>query len=194
MSERKENKLSPEIQKLAESVGNFIQYWGFKSIHGKIWTLLFISQEPLSAIELSRQLKVSKTLLSFSMAELLKYQVIQESGKGVKRTVYFRANPDLTAVILNVLKTREKPMMEEIHSACQQLQEKVGQSDYDFKINPHQLQDLGKFITAAQDALGFLMQRTGADFTLLSQFLFISGAFSQELLVKSDSGVLQSVD
>ena len=100
---KKKERLSPELIQLAESIGKFIEYWGFKSIHGRVWALLYLSARPLSSIELSRYLKVSKTLMSFSISVLRKYRVIQDAGKGIKRTQYFEANPDISSVILNVL-------------------------------------------------------------------------------------------
>ena len=114
---RTKENLSPELAALADSIGDFIRYFGFKSIHGRVWTLLFLSKKPLASVDLARRLKVSKTLLSFAIADLLKYRVIEEAGKGIKRTTYYRANPDVSGVILEVLRNRELVLMRKIGRA-----------------------------------------------------------------------------
>jgi two-component system phosphate regulon sensor histidine kinase PhoR len=43
---------SNPLHSLSEQIGDFIQYWGFKKIHGMIWTHLYLSSTPLSAHEL----------------------------------------------------------------------------------------------------------------------------------------------
>lgn len=171
-------KLSPEVMQLAQSIGKFIEYWGFKSIHGKIWALLFLSQEPLSAVELSRKLQVSKTLLSFSISELLEYEVIESVGKGAKRTVFFRANPDLTGVILNVLRRRERPMMSEIESAYIRVQESRSMQKGALKIDAQQMVQLGEWIRAGKSALDSLVLQSDSEFGLLQQFILISALFA----------------
>jgi DNA-binding transcriptional regulator GbsR (MarR family) len=175
---QKKEKLSPEIQNLANRVGQFIEYWGFKSIHGRIWTLLFLSEEPLSSIDISRKLKVSKTLLSFSVAELLKFEVIQEAGKGSKRTIYFRANPNISAVILNVLRMRERPMMAEIHSSFEGVNQISRRAEGDLKVNDAHLQKMGDFISAAKSVLDSLIIHTDPDSELIQQFLLISAVLA----------------
>ena len=176
---KNKDKLSPEVMQLAQSIGNFIEYWGFKAIHGKIWTLLFLSKEPLSAIELSRKLEVSKTLLSFSIAELLEYEVIESVGKGAKRTVFFRANPNLTAVILNVLRRRERPMMSEIEGAFQRLQEVKSIQKGTLLLDSGQLESLGEWIQAGKSALDSLVLQSESDLGLLRQFVLISALLTQ---------------
>ena len=51
-SSKKKPSPYPELDELAEFVGEFIQYWGFKRIHGKIWAHLFLSEVPLDATTL----------------------------------------------------------------------------------------------------------------------------------------------
>jgi DNA-binding transcriptional regulator GbsR (MarR family) len=64
---RKTKKPPPELKQLELSVAQFMQYWGFKKIHGRIWTHLFTSQKPLDSITLMSRLKVSKGLMSLAI-------------------------------------------------------------------------------------------------------------------------------
>jgi DNA-binding transcriptional regulator GbsR (MarR family) len=143
-------QLPAEMRFLADSIGDFIEYFGFKKIHGRIWAHLFLSNEPLAAVELCRRLKVSKTLLSFSIADLLKYEVIQEAGKGPRRTVYYRANPNVAWVILNVLRAREKKMMSDIYGKFLALEKTVDSSAFtQASLSPERVRELGGMIQVA---------------------------------------------
>ncbi len=159
--------IASEIFQLADCVGQFIEYWGFKKIHGKIWTLLYLSQDPLSATELCKRLGVSKTLLSFSVAELLKYKVIEEDSRGPKRTVYYRANADVTSVILNVLRGRERVMLFEIEAA-QSLVKRAPRGD--FRIQASRMAEMQAMTVGARGALEALTE--GND--LISCFAAVS--------------------
>lgn len=149
----KKTPLEKDWFELSEQIGKFMEYWGFKKIHGKIWSYLYLSPMPLAAVTLSERLGVSKTLMSFAMNELLKYEVIIEAAKGPKRTVYYEANPDLSAVILNVLQKRELQMMHAIQSAYQQL----AQQDTSTFTDPQHLKNLGEFIETATQVLEFCL-------------------------------------
>ncbi len=159
-----------EILQLADRIGQFIEFWGFKKIHGKIWTLLYLSQDPLSATDICKRLNVSKTLLSFSISELLEYQVIQEDSKGPKRTIYYRANEDVTSVVLNVLRGRERPLLEEVLIAHAAVKKTAKNDKSDFKLKTTRLTDLEGMITAAVTALEALTLIIPNDSNLTDRF------------------------
>jgi hypothetical protein len=167
------SELSPGLDQLAFGIGKFIQYWGFKEIHGRIWTLLYLSPEPLSAVDLSRKLRVSKTLLSFSIAELLRYDVIVEAGKGTKRTLFFRANPQITSVIVRVLISREKPLMEALGHAF------AGMDPADRQIDLSQLKKLGRLIHSAQAVLHGLIVSGSAGLELVDRLSRVATALKK---------------
>lgn len=100
-------KLPVEIYKLEEAVGDFMQYWGFKKIHGRIWVHLYTAAAPLDTEELMSRLQVSKGLMSLAMRELLQHSVIKQTSTGKHGTVFYSANEDLQSVIFDVLKKRE---------------------------------------------------------------------------------------
>lgn len=107
-------KVPPELETAAEQVGDFIQYWGFKKVHGRIWAHLYLSDHPMDAAELMRRLQISKALVSISVADLMKYDVIREAGKSPQGTQLYQANPAIVSVIVNVLRQRERRMFAQI--------------------------------------------------------------------------------
>ena len=102
------------LENLSLSIGNFIRYWGFRRIHGAIWTQLYLSDTPLTAAELTRRLKVSKALVSPAMTELEKWQLVRVLKTDNAKSKFYVANEDINAVIQHVLKIREQKMIAKI--------------------------------------------------------------------------------
>ena len=111
----------PELRDTADLIGEFIQYWGFKKVHGRIWAYLFLAETPLNTRQLVELLKISNALVSISVAELLKYDVILEAGKGRNGVLLYRANPDVGAVIAGVLRNREQKLLERIQVSARKM-------------------------------------------------------------------------
>lgn len=152
------SQCSPELMALAKEVGNFIQYWGFKKIHGQIWTLVFLSERPLNSTIITKKLNVSKALISLAIKDLLQYKVIEIVEKKNKE-IYFRSNPDIFSVIRHVLETRESKMLEKIlktHSEFGKTNPCSGNAE--FKIDSNKVEELGFMIMAAQGTLQSLIK------------------------------------
>ena len=147
----------PEVDYLAELVGEFIEYWGFKKIHGKIWLNLYISDAPLDASALMSKLAVSKALISISIKDLLDYSVIIETGLSLNGTRTYVANPDLQSVITRVLRQREKIMMGKIQAAFTQLKKIPKEEITENKIEMTRIRDLDRFIRTGEKGLDTLM-------------------------------------
>lgn len=107
-------KVPDEIRRLADQIGQFMQYWGFKKIHGQIWTHVWLAKNPIDATTLVKRLDVSKALVSLAIKDLLQYEVVQILNEGDRRKMLLIPNPDIQTVITNVLKNRESKMMSEI--------------------------------------------------------------------------------
>ena len=105
--------MSNELKTLSKSIGNFIKYWGFKNIHGEIWTYLYLRNRPMSSLELQTELDISKALLSKSINELLAYDLIEfvESVEHGRAT--YTAKENIFEVIKNVLNRRELSLIDD---------------------------------------------------------------------------------
>ena len=153
-----------QLNKLADEVGNFIQYWGFKRIHGKIWTHMYLSAEPLDAADLQKRLGISKSLASISLSDLLKYNVILKRGRGPRETTVYVCNPEVRSVILNVIKNREALILrnvEQKYFALKTSNELIQQD----QINPERIKSLGNMIDEAQRGLNALVDLQAIDFS-----------------------------
>jgi DNA-binding transcriptional regulator GbsR (MarR family) len=155
----------PELDELANEVGDFICYWGFKKIHGRIWTHIYLSDQPLDAGQLMQRLKVSKALISLSLNDLLKFEVIRESGKSARGTQTYTSNPDVLDVILNVLRRRERKMLTKAETSHRMLASLNEEGLKRARVNNERLVAMGRMIGQAQNALSSLLELATLDMT-----------------------------
>lgn len=164
-----DKKISKSYLDLADLVGDFIEYWGFKSVHGRIWTLIFLSKQPVNAKHLMENLKISKALVSMSIKDLLHYDVIHEVAKEGPSTQKYTYNPEIFHVITNVLKSRESVLLRKINEQIARAQTLKGASkntslesteigDGDNSICETQLEALSQMSRAAESTLLSLLK------------------------------------
>ena len=142
-------------QRLAESVGEFIKYWGFKEIHGRVWVHIYLSPKPITAKELTDRLGVTKGLISIALSELLAYQVIEKVNIGNARSPGYQSNTDLVEVINNVLRNRELKLTRKIQQNIVELSEEVNGADPQMLTKLNKLREMTGF---AVDTLTKLLE------------------------------------
>lgn len=152
-----------QLAALSGAVGDFIRYWGFRRIHGEIWTQVYLSKEPLSGVELTERLGVSKALVSPALKELQQHKLILVKPEDGKTKRYF-ANPDVLNVIKEVLQKRELLLIEEAAKHFS----KVNAIE-DAAIDKDRLNRLGQMINLAQLAAVFVVMQ--ADDQKFSQWV-----------------------
>lgn len=158
-SSRSSVDLPHELFELENTVGSFMDYWGFKRIHGRIWTHLFTSATPLDSEELMKRLKVSKGLMSLAIRDLLKFNVIQDDHVGRHGTVFYKPNTDLFEVITSVLRNRETKMLELALRQAKSL-DRIGATEQKkFNLDSSRIQSIVDLTESAQGLLkSFLIQ------------------------------------
>lgn len=165
------HRLTPEWDELALEVGKFMRYWGFKVIHGRIWTHIYLSEKPLDAGALMERFGLSKALMSLSLNDLLKHHVILEGPKSERGTQTYVANLEILNVILNVLKHREKKMLAQIKSAHDLLSSAPNKDLEKMQINSQRLGNLGRMISQAQQTLDAMLELANLD---LKEWTFLN--------------------
>lgn len=154
MGETSRSKINTNLIKLSRTIGDFIRYWGFRRIHGQIWTQIFLSQKALSGADLTRSLKVSKALVSPALKELLKHKLIVEQKLDAKTKAY-TANPNVLEVIRKVLTKREAVLIKKAEENFKDLQKSL--IDDPLKINTSRLKELESLISVGSLASDFVI-------------------------------------
>jgi DNA-binding transcriptional regulator GbsR (MarR family) len=102
---------------VCDAVGAFIEYWGFKAVHGRVWTLLALRKVPMAQSELAEVLGVSRSLISGTVADLVEQGLIAPVED--RRNAPYVANMDVWPVIKNVLRGREWMLLESTRLALE---------------------------------------------------------------------------
>ncbi len=146
MNNMKSKAKTIPLQNLSMSIGNFIRYWGFRRIHGALWTQLYLSKTALSCTELSQRLGLSKALVSPALDELSKYKLIRLAPSPNEKTKLYVASEDINEVIQHILKTREAAMLKKITDDFSNLS---SVSEKDANLDREKLKSLGEMIFGA---------------------------------------------
>ncbi|MBY0383995.1 hypothetical protein K2X05_02460 [bacterium] len=144
---KKKSEMPSEYHQTLDNVGEFMEYWGFKAVHGKIWACIFLAHEPVDANFIISQLRLSKASISLGIKDLLFYEVIQEVPKSGPSTQKYASNSDLAGVICNVLRQREKKMLQMIVRSSKALSDK---DLNDLPLHPQKVEQLHNMTQQAQ--------------------------------------------
>ncbi|MFW6086048.1 MAG: GbsR/MarR family transcriptional regulator, partial [Myxococcota bacterium] len=107
---------------VSDAIGRLMEFWGFKRNMGRIWTVLFLSEGPLSAKDLQDRLQLSAGSVSMTLNELARWGVIQKVWIQGERRDYFAPEGNLWKMVSRVLNERERA---EILQAIDRMEEAV---------------------------------------------------------------------
>jgi DNA-binding transcriptional regulator GbsR (MarR family) len=100
--------LTPNLYRACEAIGQVVELWGFKRVHGMIWMYLYLQGGPVGAKDIQTALGISAGLVSMSLAELSHWSVVQRQSAPGERKDYYTAESNIGRPILKVLREREQ--------------------------------------------------------------------------------------
>jgi DNA-binding transcriptional regulator GbsR (MarR family) len=95
------------ILEIAALLGDLIEFWGFRRPLGQIWTWLYFSPVPQSAVQLQEALGLSAGTVSTTLKELRHWGVVRLVPRPGKNADVFVAEHDVLPILLKVLRERE---------------------------------------------------------------------------------------
>ncbi|MBA2664001.1 MAG: transcriptional regulator [Bradymonadaceae bacterium] len=99
---------------VVEGVGEVIEFWGFKRNMGRVWGLLYLRDQPMSAAELQEALDLSKGAVSMITRDLEQWSVVERVRPAGQSIWHFVAKVDFVEMISRVLKEREQNLVERV--------------------------------------------------------------------------------
>lgn len=105
---KEKRALWPTEAAVSDVVGRLIEFWGFKRNMGRIWAVLYLSPEALSAEDLRLCLKLSSGAVSMTLNELLRWGVVRKVWVQGERKDFFTAEVHLWRMISRVFREREQ--------------------------------------------------------------------------------------
>ncbi|HJL14360.1 MAG TPA: HTH domain-containing protein [Sandaracinaceae bacterium LLY-WYZ-13_1] len=91
----------------SDAIGRLMEFWGFKRNMGRIWTVLYLSDDPLTAQDLRERLQLSSGAVSMTLKDLSRWGTVRKVWIQGERRDYFTAEGDLWKMISRVFRERE---------------------------------------------------------------------------------------
>jgi DNA-binding transcriptional regulator GbsR (MarR family) len=99
--------VDPAVLKVADAVGALIESWGFKRNMGRMWTVLYLDDHPLTAADLGERLGLSTGAVSMLLTELLQWGAIKKAWVVGERREHYEPETSLWKMISRVFRERE---------------------------------------------------------------------------------------
>jgi DNA-binding transcriptional regulator GbsR (MarR family) len=97
----------PSILRVVDTVGGLMEFWGFRRAMGRMWAMLFLTPQPMSAQELGERLGMSTGAVSMTLAELVKWDVVRKSWVPGDRKDYYEPETSIWKMVSRVFRERE---------------------------------------------------------------------------------------
>lgn len=140
-------RLAPWEAIAIDAVGNVIEFWGFKRNQGRVWALLYLRGEPLTAGELERELELSKGGVSMLLRDLERWGVIRRVRSPQDSAWRYAAETDLIRMVSHVIEEREAGFIERIRADLAEARRLAGEVG---NVPHEQLSRLEKMATLAE--------------------------------------------
>lgn len=99
--------LDPALYRACEAVGQVVELWGFKRVHGMIWMYVYMQGGAVTTKDIQGALGISAGLVSMSLAELQHWAVVHRHSAPGERKDFYTAEANIGRPILKVLRERE---------------------------------------------------------------------------------------
>jgi HTH-type transcriptional regulator, glycine betaine synthesis regulator len=108
---------------VTDLIGRLIEFWGFKRNMGRVWAILYLSPDAMSASDIRDTLQLSTGAVSMTLSELARWGVVKRVWVPGERRDYFTAEVQLWKMISRVMAEREGG---EISAAIDAFEEALG--------------------------------------------------------------------
>jgi len=140
-------RLAPWEAIAVDAVGNVIEFWGFKRNQGRVWALLYLRGEPMTAGEIERELDLSKGGVSMLLRDLERWGVVRRVRLPQDSAWRYGAETDLIRMVSHVIEEREAGFIERIRA---DLAEARRMAEASGNVPPEHLARLEKMATLAE--------------------------------------------
>ena len=147
---RLNDRLEQRILAVCDAVGAYIESWGFRSIHGRVWALLAMRSAPLPQAEIADTLGVSRSLVSLAVAELSGFGLVRAAGE--HRGAPIEACLDVWPTITDVIRSREWMLIERARLALEAAVDEVEFRRSQGEAPPYDVQRIRLLLTMSEFA------------------------------------------
>lgn len=98
-------------------MGRLMEFWGFRRHMGRLWTVLYLSPDPMTTAELSETLQLSSSAVSLSLGELVRWGAVRKTWLPGERKDFYRAEGNVWKLLRRVYERRELTLVREASDA-----------------------------------------------------------------------------
>ncbi len=167
--------LRPWEARALDAVGATIEFWGFKANHGRVWGLLYLRGQAMSAAQLQRTLKLSKGAVSMVTNECERWRVIRRVRQTGSSVWLFEAETDFTQMIARVLADRELAFVSRVQHDLVDIEREARADDQVSAAELKRLRDFKTIADRMHQALQLLLSTWRLDLKQLGGVLRESG-------------------
>ena len=99
--------VDPAVLQVADAVGALIENWGFKRNMGRMWTVLYLEERPLTAGDLGERLRLSTGAVSMLLTEMQEWGAIKKTWVVGERREHFECETSIWKMVSRVFRERE---------------------------------------------------------------------------------------
>jgi DNA-binding transcriptional regulator GbsR (MarR family) len=118
-------QLDETALRVADAVGALMEGWGFKRNMGRLWTVLYLENRPVSAAEIGDLLQLSSGAVSMLLTELQQWGAVKKAWVPGERREYYEPETSIWKMVSRVFRERElrwiREALESFESAQSQL-------------------------------------------------------------------------
>jgi DNA-binding transcriptional regulator GbsR (MarR family) len=114
------------ILRVVDAVGGLIEFWGFRRAMGRMWAVLYLTPQPLSAAELGERLAMSTGAVSMTLSELVHWGVVKKSWVPGDRKDYYEPETSIWKMVSRVFRERELAQIRAAIDIFQQMLAEIG--------------------------------------------------------------------
>jgi DNA-binding transcriptional regulator GbsR (MarR family) len=118
-------QLDETALRVADAVGALMEGWGFKRNMGRLWTVLYLENRPVSAAEIGDLLQLSSGAVSMLLTELQQWGAVKKAWVPGERREYYEPETSIWKMVSRVFRERElrwiREALESFESANAQL-------------------------------------------------------------------------
>jgi HTH-type transcriptional regulator, glycine betaine synthesis regulator len=151
--------VDPAVLQVADAVGALIENWGFKRNMGRMWTVLYLEDHPLSAAELGDRLGLSTGSVSMLLTEMQQWGVVKKTWVVGERREYFEPETSIWRLVSRVLRDRELNWIRTAHDEFERAEKQLEKgSDDRRKLITERVTGLVQLAQVGQHLLESLLQ------------------------------------
>ena len=90
-----------------QGLGEISRFWGFSSVMGQIYGLMYLTNGPIAAETIMQKLGISKGNVSINVRNLDRWGMIRKIRKPGDRKEYYEVETDFIRIFINMLMERK---------------------------------------------------------------------------------------